>query len=648
MRTWLFLSLCTLILHATAEEYPLDAQVVTAPTSVSTLKVMTFNHEEFAGKYQNISDFLQQKAGVQVRSSGVGNPTSISIRGSTHQQVKFIIDGHEVNDAQYGGFNLNKFPLQHIQQIQVIQGISASHINSNAVGGTILIQTLSAQQDSNSKVFSSIASFNTYSYGFTHYFNSGGTGVISIDTLSSEGNYDYPVPSPYKNPKDDGRVESLHNNQFKKTSALVKWQSHVIDQRLFGVKATYLNSTKNLPNYPQNASINNANITNDEWELQGYMESEPKEKWKVKTEILANKKYEQYDDSNNQIGIGYDLTDYNTSIYRFKQAINYNNLYFNANGFYLLNRESFEDNHMLISNELKCIQATSPCDIESQQTSQKIGASLSWLSRKSIHQFNINSSFTQLDRKQKKLFADTSSTFKREHYSSWGSEYINTSFENSQIAINLGQANRIPSLYEIFGDRGLAKSNLALKPERSTNLGLDITWDNGPISIANSFYYRQLKNAIVGQLSGGISTYNNMSSATIAGWQNSVSYQTTDYTINLNLQIQDSLTDSEVKSSDNKNLSGIFHESVSVSFNYFLSSKLSAQYHFQNDQELYIDPANLEKHGGRVVSDIRMNYNTKKVMGSIALENILDNRFNDINNRPAPGRLFSINLQYQL
>ncbi len=609
---------------------------------------MTFNHEEFAGKYQNISDFLQQKAGVQVRSSGVGNPASISIRGSTHQQVKFIIDGHEVNDAQYGGFNLNKFPLQHIQQIQVIQGISASHINSNAVGGTILIQTLSAQQDSNSKVFSSIGSFNTYSYGFTHYFNSAGTGVISIDNLSSEGNYEYPVESPYNKPKDDGRIESLHNNQFKKTSVLTKWQSRVINQRLFGVKATYLNSTKNLPNYPQNASINNANITNDEWELQGYMESEPKKKWKVKSELLANKKYEQYDDRNNQIGIGYDLTDYNTSIYRFKQAISYNDLHFNANGYYLLNSELFKDNHMLISNDLKCLQATSPCDIESQQISQKVGASLSWLSRESTHQFNINSSLTQLDRKQKKLFADTSSTFKREHYPSWGSEYINTSFERSQLSINLGLANRIPSLYEIFGDRGLSKSNLALKPEQSTNLGLDITWDNGPISIANSFYHRQLKNAIVGQISGGVSTYNNMSSATIAGWQNIVSYQATDYSINLNLQIQDSLTESEVKSSDNKKLSGIFHESVSVSFNYILNSKLSAQYHFQNDQELYIDPANLEKHGGRVVSDIRMNYNTKKVMGSIALENILDNRFNDINNRPAPGRLFSINLQYQL
>jgi vitamin B12 transporter len=647
MRIWLFLSLCFYILHSTAEEYLLDAQVITPQKKLLPLNVMTFNHEEFAGKYQNAGDFLRQQAGVQVRSSGIGNPVSISIRGSTHKQVKFIVDGHEVNDAQYGGFDLNKLPLQHIQQIKVIQGASASHSNSNAVGGTILIKTLSAQEKSNSKVFSSIGSYDTYSYGLTHYFNSVGNGVISIDNTSSDANYEYPVPSPYDAPKNKNQLEALHNNQFKKTSVLAKWQGQVADKGLLGLKATYLTSSKNLPNYEQNRITNSASITTSDWELQAYLDSKLDQQWRIKNEFLVNIKHELFDDKNNQVGIGYDLTDYNTRIYRFKQAISYDSIYFNAEGFYLFNTEYFKDNHMLIDNELKCLEPNSLCDIKSQQNTQKIGTNFNWYSKKTVHQVNLNSSITQLNRKQKKIFIDTSTSSKTEYYTSWRSEYINTSIDNSRISVNFGQANRIPSLYEIFGDRGLAKSNLALKPEQSTNLGLDIAWSYRLLSVTNNLYYRQLKNAIVAQLSGGISTYKNMSSAKIAGWQTSVNYQEKKYTINFDIQIQDSLTDSEVFSSDNKKLSGIFHKSLGISFDYILDKELSVQYHYQNDQELYIDAAHLGKHGGRIISDIRLNYNKNNTTGNIAIENIFNKKFNDINNRPSPGRLLSLNLQYQ-
>ncbi len=626
-----------------AEEYNLDKQVVTAEVIAQPLQKVTFNHDEFSGKYQNLSNFLQQQVGIQVRNSGIGNPPSISIRGSTHQQVTFIVDGHEINDAQYGGFDLNKLPLQQIDQITITQG-------GAAVGGTVQIQTLATEQASFSRVFASSGSFNTKSLGLTHYFSGYGVGLISIDKLTSNANYSYPVPSPYNEPNDSERIETLKNNQFEKSSTLLKWQSPQYNHYTIGLKGLYLTSNKNQPHYQNNNAENRAYVSSDEWDFQGYLESTIDNKTYLKSEVLSTKKNELYDDRYNQIGVGHDLTSSTTRIDRFKQSVHHNSNFFQIKSAFLYKQETFFDDHKLVSDDSKCTTPLSTCDLELLQVTQSLTGGFNWFSKKATSQINVYFEKTKLERKQQKAFSTKEITRKNNLYTNWNASYINSTLDHTLVTLSLGHAIRIPSLYEVFGDRGLLKSNITLKPEKSDNLSFDVTHDYQPYLISSSLFYRDLSDAIISQVAAPTSTFKNMAAAQILGIQVKLEATIGNLNIKLSGQKQDSYTQSEVKASNHKKLSGIFHQSVGVSAIFSINKRTGLNYQYLNEQDLYTDAANTEefKHKGRVTHNIRVDYKTSQLSTSLSIDNFLDSHFKDQANRPAPGRTLLLNLQYEI
>ncbi len=648
MRFYLLLALSLCFLDSTAEEYALEKQIITGQQTNTSLQVVTFTHEKFAGKYQSLADFLQQQAGVQVRSSGIGIPPSISIRGSSHQQIKFIVDGHEINDAQYGGFDLNKIPLQQIESIQIIQGNSAAHVNGNAVGGTVLIQTLSAQKQNKTKLFSSIASYETHSYGLTHYFTNSGTGLVSIDRLMSKGDYKYLVSSPTSTPN-ESKVDSLNNNDFDKTSALIKWQVNSSNEQTIAIKALYSKSQKNIPNYQQNRDDNHANLQSNEWEFQSYLDKTINFNWHIKSDFSAIEKNELYDNKEGKTGIGYDLTAYETQIYNFKQSLDYKNKNYNIGSYYSLIQEQFSDDNRLFDDSKKCIvQVTTLCDTVSKQTTHKVGTAVSWISDKVTDELTFSGEIIQINRSRKDLQGIQTTTEKDNQYSTLAGQYTNSLLDDVQLSITLGKGLRAPTLYELFGNRGLTKSNLALKPEESNNVDINITWQQSNLELANSFFYRDLKNVIVGNSSNGVVTHTNMSSAQVLGIQTRTVYRKNAYSINLYMQFMDSLTKSNQKSFNNKKLSGVFHQSFNLSFTYQVNDKLLAEYNIEDDQILFNENSNSAEHDGRNVNNFRLSFIERNLDMTFSISNIFNEKNQDQFERPEPGRSYSINFNYQL
>ena len=97
---------------------------------------------------RSIDEALQLLAGVEVQTRGVyGTQGDISMRGSTFNQVKVLIDGQPINDPLTGHFNSN-IPINMIdvEQIEVLRGPSAAIYGSDAVGGVINIVSRSVDQ----------------------------------------------------------------------------------------------------------------------------------------------------------------------------------------------------------------------------------------------------------------------------------------------------------------------------------------------------------------------------------------------------------------------------------------------------------------------------------------------------------------------
>ena len=79
--------------------------------------------EDYAGEDKQLEDLLESTPGVFVRRfGGPGEPSEVSIRGSSGSQVVVLLDGVRLNSAQSGTVDLSTIPLDLIERIEVTRG----------------------------------------------------------------------------------------------------------------------------------------------------------------------------------------------------------------------------------------------------------------------------------------------------------------------------------------------------------------------------------------------------------------------------------------------------------------------------------------------------------------------------------------------
>jgi iron complex outermembrane receptor protein len=99
--------------------------------------------DEFANRVTSVSQLLREAVGVQVRDLG-GEFATVSIRGSTAEQVTVYLDGVPLNRALGGGVNLADLPLAQIESIEVYRGFTPAMLSGASIGGAILIHSRAA------------------------------------------------------------------------------------------------------------------------------------------------------------------------------------------------------------------------------------------------------------------------------------------------------------------------------------------------------------------------------------------------------------------------------------------------------------------------------------------------------------------------
>ncbi|MEW6215300.1 MAG: TonB-dependent receptor, partial [Nitrospirota bacterium] len=152
-----------------------------------------------SGSYRNISEVVRNVVGLNLFEYGNrGSSSSVSLRGSTSEQVLILIDGKRLNKPGDGLVDLNaiSISLENIERIEILRGTSSALYGADAVGGVVNIITR-IPDESATKFGTSYGRFVTRNLSFNTSRKIGNTGFyLSLSKETSGGfrtNSDYDI-----------------------------------------------------------------------------------------------------------------------------------------------------------------------------------------------------------------------------------------------------------------------------------------------------------------------------------------------------------------------------------------------------------------------------------------------------------------------
>ncbi|MEP1446528.1 MAG: TonB-dependent receptor [Paraglaciecola sp.] len=658
--------LCCCYLHlVAANERPSESvEVLTIYDQPSLLlsNYQILSGDKFTNTSQTLADILQTINGIQIRQiGGLGNPVSVSIRGSTSKQVQLYIDGQLVNDSQFGGFDLNQIPIEQIQSIEISKN-QAIGAGSTPIGGVIRINTYNPSE-TKLKLSLVLGAYDHQELNLL-YNKALASNTLSIggSYLKTDNNYDYLVPQSFSN-SNQSTYEPLSNNEFEKHDFFINNQITLANQQI-RLSLQYNDQKKAIPNYQNNTPENSSNLSSETWRL-GYRHS-----IYVPTKWLENLEFEAYRENKSEryLDILADITrldghyDITKTHAEFNTFFMFESQYgdFAVSPFIQFNQQQFDSLSIDRNGPIVC-NAISSCDVIAKQDQQLLGSRFEW--QQNDGAFSVYSLLTQLSEKNQNIAVNQADAEKFNNKQHHQTQEIGVVYQGQKLKTQLVASNgiRTPTLFELFGDRGLFKGSQELLPEQAKTVSLGATFEHNfarmNYALISSVYRQQSDNAIVAIFNtSGVGAYENVSNATLHGLElESKLRVTAAFNINLQANFIDSQTDSAISSFDNKKLPGIYHQQYSFSVNYQLTPQWKIQLRSAIDKDLYFNRANIfasnngqtGKPAQRKVTDIQLSYVRDMYHFNFSVNNLFDQQYQDLANRPAQGRNIFFKLSIQ-
>jgi iron complex outermembrane receptor protein len=207
---------------STAEER-LPEVVVTAPpiraTTPSTRDPTAFaaivETREAPTSVETLTDVLSNTVGVQVRRfGGLGDFSTVSVRGFSPGQVQVYLDGVPLSRADNEVVNLSDLPLDAVDHVEVYRGTTPLIFSQSGPGGVVNVVTRRPGATPLAAASASYGSFQTRKASLAGAGSSGAwEGFAFGQYLGSEGDFPFTNSGETENPADDVRLHRI-NNEF--------------------------------------------------------------------------------------------------------------------------------------------------------------------------------------------------------------------------------------------------------------------------------------------------------------------------------------------------------------------------------------------------------------------------------------------------
>lgn len=182
--------------------------------------------KELKGRRTNLSEALQEKAGVEIRRyGGLDDFATVSIRGSTSEQVAVYLDGILLNQGAGGGVNVATIPVDQIERVEIYKGSAPASFGSSSIGGVVNIITKKKGTGRETKVAQSFGSFKTYEGTIVHGQRTDRLSYQLGYTFSrSSGDFSFVDNNGTPFNDSDDRVTERRNNAFARHNLLTGFE----------------------------------------------------------------------------------------------------------------------------------------------------------------------------------------------------------------------------------------------------------------------------------------------------------------------------------------------------------------------------------------------------------------------------------------
>lgn len=126
--------------YETVVEAPRRDDAAPAEDAAASSSVVTDDRTPRAA--ESLPQILAELPGAHVtRLGGMGSLATVSLRGSTPEQVLIYVDGIPLNVAWGGGVDLSTVPLGDVERVEVYRGMTPVAFGESALGGVVSVTT---------------------------------------------------------------------------------------------------------------------------------------------------------------------------------------------------------------------------------------------------------------------------------------------------------------------------------------------------------------------------------------------------------------------------------------------------------------------------------------------------------------------------
>ncbi len=627
----------------TAEKSDSDFQTGDVDTEQTPAFFSVIRREEFEGKMEDLSEIIEKEAGIQVRQSGgLGSFSTVSLRGSSSEQVVIYMDGIPLNEASGGGVNLANISLSDIASVEIYRGITPVNFGKASVGGVINIKTLRAEKGLHASAGGGYGSFNARSLSaFVNHKPDEWDYLISADYLSADNDFEFLNNNGTElNPLDD-RWEHRNNAEFDQKNFLGKLGYDFTKDVRADFHYQWFSKDQGLPNWRNSEKVDTSlDTTRNISTLKLTANDLGQYHLNTSTRISYFRQEEIYDDRGGHIGLsGNEQNEYVTTRYE-------------AN-FFLEWLTEFNSVSLLLDEQHEIYESENM--VGDEKTDDKSRNTFSIGLQDSVFLFQdklmltpgIRSMFLRDE-------SDDDDTSRDETYfmPQFGLRYGPAQWLTFKS--NVAKYVREPSFFELFGDRGFFYGNEDLKAEKGINFdaGAEITRMTSHDWLKrfslNLVYFRSDVDDLITRVysAQGYGKAVNISSSRIQGIEAGIRLDFFDiFRLIANATWQDTENQSEKNDADGKKLPGRFETSYLARIEAkYKGVKLHTEYIAEKDS--YYDMPNLLNAEDKEEVNAGISWLFKSFLLTFEAKNLGDDHYEDFNGYPLPGRSYFFSIKY--